>query len=185
MFITVCPLLSGPPHSCVLARNTKRIDAKLESQWDRLLKVKLDLGGSVVFLADQCGFNGTRFFATRSAAPIRISLSAISVFRAKGLATDDELAGYRDGMVPSTAAAAEPVPTSDIELMFRAQLHATEFTPVYEWVNPTAKLFGGPKVLTGFAIRLASDSNVHVATAANGLPVLTPELRMLLRKELT
>src|SRR5689334_20179818 len=116
LMINVAPSPAGIKRECVLSRNGASITARLEAEWDHLVKVKLGAGGSVVFLSWQCGYDGAGFSQAGTAAPIRISLSALSALRNNGLATEAEMEGYRDGVAPGGASQAAAAPASNIEL---------------------------------------------------------------------
>jgi hypothetical protein len=174
------PTQASSQFKFTISRNSGIVWARFEDNWDFFVKFKLQGGGSVIFIQSHIGWTGSA--GKGSASPVRISLSALGVFEQHGLATAEELEGFRAGVVPGEEKQGFGA-NWDVELMLRAMLKGVEFAPVCEQ-TPLGKLYGEQKALTAFTVRPMSQSQVLVVPAQAGLPVLTLEARALLQQEL-
>ncbi|WP_029007886.1 hypothetical protein [Azospirillum halopraeferens] len=152
--------------------------------WNGLLRMNYLVSGPTggsephfVFRAADVGWDDGRFFWRGKAAPVVTSTAMVNVLLERGMAVDSEVE-----MLVFATAGDGGAARSDERLMLRALLGGCTFTPIYE-DRPDPFGTGAPPAVTGFAVRTLADPGAFVVEARDGLPVLDPDTRRALQRQ--
>lgn len=149
--------------------------------WNGLLRLNYAIAGTtgggepyMIFRSLDVGFDDGRFYWRGRAGPVVTSAAMVRVLTDRGLvsATEGEHLLHGAGTASGTGEA-------DVTLMLRAALGGADFAAVYGPGAPP----GGPAPVTAFALRTLGEAGAHILPVRDGLPVLSPEARAALRRQ--
>jgi hypothetical protein len=167
-----------------LRRNGGACITALGGLWNGLVRLNYLVAPSLavgdphlVFRSSDVGWDGDRFQRRGRASPLVVDEAMIDVLCQRGLVAEAEANRLLVGPAPSAEGG-----DGDDALMLRAVLGGCSFSPVYD---DRPRLPGDPApALVGYALRTLSARETILVEARDGLPVLGPEARARLVREL-